>query len=291
MAPVRAERDAKAEVYTAWPFDAEAKRRRKETAEVLGVPVECEENLGNGVKMTFVLIPAGTFMMGSPNTEENRNDDETLHRVRISRPFYIGKYEVTQAQWKAVMGSNPSNFQGDQNPVEQVSWDDCQEFIKELNARLPSPLGRGVGGEGGPRQRFSLPTEAQWEYACRAGTDTPFHAGRTLSTKDENYYGNYPYGGGAKEEYRQKTIAVGSLAANAWGLYDMHGNVGEWCQDTYGDYGAGEAVDPEANAGARRVNRGGSWLIPAKFCRSAGRGWVVTGSHCLFLGCRLARRL
>ncbi len=180
------------------------------------------EIIANSLGMRFAWRPPGTFLMGSPPSEPQRWDDEQQHRVTLSKGFWLGVTPVTQAQWQAVMGSNPSHFQGDDRPVEEVSWDDCQEFCKRLAER--------------DGQRYRLPTEAEWEYACRAGTTTPFHFGATLSTEQANYDGNYTYGEGKKGKYREETTPVGSFPANAWGLHDMHGNVWEWCQDWYGPY-------------------------------------------------------
>ena len=161
--------------------------------------------------------------------------------MTITKPFYLGKYEVTQEQWEAVMGSNPSNFKGPKNPVEQVSWDDCQEFLDKLNAK--------AGGQGG---KFVLPTEAQWEYACRAGSTGKFCFG-----DDEKQLGEYAW---YDENSDSKTHPVGEKKPNAWGLYDMHGNVWEWCQDWYGAYGAEAVDDPSGpTTGSGRVFRGGGW--------------------------------
>jgi uncharacterized protein (TIGR02996 family) len=182
----------------------------------------CSVDLGRGVAMVFTWLPPGSFLMGSPPDEEERESDETQHRVTLSRGFWLGVYPVTQAQWVAVMGSNPSTFKGDGHPVEMVSWDDCQEFCRRLSGR--------------DGQRYRLPSEAQWEYACRAGTTTPFHFGATLSTELANYNGNYAYGQGGQGVYRGQTTPVGSFPSNAWGLDDMHGNVWQWCQDGYGRY-------------------------------------------------------
>jgi formylglycine-generating enzyme required for sulfatase activity/predicted Ser/Thr protein kinase len=213
--------------------------------------------LPGGVTVEMVWIPPGTFMMGSPPGEEGRADDEKQRKVTISKGFWMGKYEVTQAQWKAVMGSNPSDFKGDNLPVENVSWNDCQEFIKRLNARR----------EG----RFRLPTEAEWEYACRAGTTTPYHFGRTISTDQANYSGISDVTG--KRVYRKQTTDVGSFEANAWGLCDMHGNVWEWCQDWFGDYSGSTVTDPTgATSGTARVLRGAGWGYGPLTCRSAYRG-------------------
>ena len=194
----------------------------------------------------FVLIQPGTFMMGSPEDEVGRFDDEALHQVTITKPFYMQTTPVTQGQWEALMGNNPSYFKGDDLPVECVSWDDCQEFIQRL-----SQSGDGI---------YRLPTEAEWEYACRAGTSTPFVIGngRDLDSTQANFDGNYPYGAGRKGLYREQTTPVKSFAPNAWGLYDMHGNVWEWCQDWYGDYLIGAVSDPQGpSSGVFRVHRGG----------------------------------
>lgn len=216
-------------------------------------------DLGSGVKLELVLIPAGEFLMGSPDLEADRLSQEgPQHRVKISKPFYMGKYEVTQAQWQAVMGSNPSSFKGDSNlPVESVSWEDCQEFCRKLSQKTGQPI--------------RLPTEAEWEYACRAGTTTPFSFGNTIATSQANYDGRASYGSGSKGEYRERTTRVGSFAPNAWGLFDMHGNVWEWCQDCYGSYPLGTVTDPSGDSARSpfRVLRGGSWLNHPRHCRSA----------------------
>jgi formylglycine-generating enzyme required for sulfatase activity len=212
-------------------------------------------------RMRFVLIPAGAFMMGSPADEPGHQPSEALHRVTIRRPFYLGAREVTQREWAAVMGSNPSHFRGAELPVEEVNWFEVHEFIRRLNARGAA--------------RFRLPTEAEWEYACRAGTSTPYAFGRTLSTKDANYDGRYPLPGQAAGRYRGRTVAAGSLRANAWGLYDMHGNVWEWCED---------AFDRE-----RKVIRGGSWYFNAESARSALRYHHRPQDRGFSLGFRLVR--
>jgi formylglycine-generating enzyme required for sulfatase activity len=234
-------------------------------------------DLGGGVKMDFAWIPAGEFLMGSPTSETDRSDTEAQHRVTLSKGFWMGRTEVTQSQWERVMGSNPSNFKGANLPVEMVSWNDCQDFIRQLNGKVE--MGNW---------KASLPTEAQWEYACRAGTTTPFHYGSSLDASMANFDGNYPYGGGAKGEYRQKTTEVGSFRPNAWGLYDMHGNVWEWCQDWYGNYGSEVVRDPTGpDSGSCRVLRGGSWLGDSRLCRSALRGRNEPGFRYVNYGLRL----
>jgi formylglycine-generating enzyme required for sulfatase activity len=218
-----------------------------------------ELDCGSGVKMKLVLIPAGEFMMGSPENETGCSVDEgPRHRVKITKPFYMGEYLVTQAQYGTVMEVNPSYFEGESNPVEMVSWNDATEFCRRLSQKSGMTI--------------RLPTEAEWEYACRAGTTTPFNTGETISTNQANYNGNYTYGNGHQGEWRRKPVAVGSFAANGFGLYDTHGNVWEWCQDWYGSYPAGEVVDPQGPAtGQWRVLRGGSWNGMAADCRSAYR--------------------
>jgi len=207
-------------------------------------------DLGGDVKMEFVLIPAGKFLMGSPETEKDRRNDETQHEVTISKPFYMGRYEVTQEQYEATTGTNPSGFKGVENPVENVSWDDAQEFCKRLSGKT----GKMV----------QLPTEAQWEYACRGGTKTRFCSGDA----DGDLDGVGWYGG----NFDTTTHPVGGKKPNAWGLYDMHGSVFEWCQDWYGQYEAGAATGPTGPAtGTSRVLRGGTWHLDPRFCRSAFR--------------------
>jgi len=233
----------------------------------------------NNLGMEFVYIKPGTFMMGSPSNEPKRDNDERQHRVTLTRGFYMQTTEVTQGQWKRVMGSNPSRFKncGDNCPVEQVSWNDVQKFIGKLNQM-----------EGG--NKYRLPTEAEWEYAARAGTDTPFSFGRCLSTEQANYDGNNPMPGCAKGEYRKTPVPVASFPPNAWGLYDMHGNVWEWCQDWFGDYPSSSVTDPTGpSLGSYRVNRGGSWGGSAGHCRSADRDRSAPGSRYGDLGFRLAR--
>src|SRR5271166_1759134 len=180
------------------------------------LPIQAQEkkdppkDFTNSIGMKFVWIPPGNFMMGSPKEEKERRYDETQHKVTLTKGFYMGVYTVTQEEWQAVMGNNPSKFKGEKKlPVENVSWEDCQEFIKKLRARDKKP--------------YRLPTEAEWEYACRAGTTTPFHFGETISTDQANHNGNFTYGDGKKGVYREKTTPVDNFPANAFGLYDMHG--------------------------------------------------------------------
>lgn len=212
--------------------------------------------------------------MGSPPREVERFNDEVQHRVTLTRGFYLGIHPVTQAQWQAVMGDKPSYFKGDNRPVEQISWDDCEAFC----ARLGQLTGK----------RFRLPTEAEWEYACRAGTTTPFHFGDTISTNQANYSGKYTYNRGKKGVYRKMTLPVDSFPPNAWGVFDMHGNVWEWCQDWYGAYLLENTKDPHGhNSGDTRVLRGGSWRSPPFRCRSAFRFGDAPGRRDATVGCRV----
>ena len=214
-----------------------------------------------GVRQQLRWIMPGEFLMGSPPSEAQRENDETQHRVRLTQGFWLADTTCTQALWQAVMGDNPSYFQGAEQPVEQVSWQNVQDFLGRFNAM--------VSGQG-----FRLPTEAEWEYACRAGTTTPFWFGSQITPEQVNYDGNYPYGGGKKGLDRGETVAVKALPCNGWGLYQMHGNVWEWCQDWYAPYTTAAAataevaaVDPVGPAwGSWRVIRGGSWF---------GNGWVA----------------
>lgn len=246
------------------------------------------EVVSNSLGMKFAWIPPGTFLMGSPREEQQQASrdykkqvkgdydfaEEKQHRVTLSQGFYLSIHPVTQAHWQAVMGSNPSHFKGDNLPVENVSWDDCQEFCKKLSQKT-GKLNR-------------LPTEAEWEYACRAGTTTPFHFGSTVSAEQANYDGNYTYGSGKKGQCRPQTTSVGSFPANPWGLFDMHGNVFEWCQDWYGDYPSGDVTNPKGeNSGAARVLRGGSWGASPWRARSAYRGWYAPGNTDRYCGVRV----
>jgi formylglycine-generating enzyme required for sulfatase activity len=234
-----------------------------------------EQRLTNSLGMKFAWIPPGTFLMGSLTNEEKRDDDETQHRVTLTRGFWLGVTPVTQAQWQAVMGKNPSHFKGDDRPVDSVSWEDCQEFCKHLTQK--------------DSKRYRLPTEAEWEYACRAGTTTAFSFGDTVSTDQANYDGNYTYGKGKKGVYREKTTPVESFPANAWGLYDMHGNVFEWCQDWYGPYSKDDIKDPQGiKYGEARVLRGGCWRNYPGRCRAANRRRSAPAYRNYLYGCRVA---
>jgi formylglycine-generating enzyme required for sulfatase activity len=216
---------------------------------------EQQKAFTNAIDMKFTLIPAGEFRMGS-NDEASYDDERPVHRVKISKPFYLGIYPVTQREWKVVRGNNPSSFKGDDLPVETVSWGDVQDFIKKLNAK-----------EG--TDKYRLPSEAEWEYACRAGTTTRYSFGNDeLELDDYAWY---------DDNSDDKTHPVGQKKQNPWGLYDMHGNVWEWVQDTWHDNYNGAPTDGSAweGSGSNRVDRGGGWLGGAGCCRSAFRSTTL----------------
>jgi formylglycine-generating enzyme required for sulfatase activity len=230
------------------------------------------EDLDNGIELEMVMIPSGSFMMGSPETEEGSgNNERPQHQVTI-KAFCLGKYQVTQAQWKAVaafpkvnreLKSDPSNFKGANRPVEQVSWEDAVEFCDRLSKHT--------------KRQYRLPSEAEWEYACRAGTTTPFYFGQTITTDLANYDGSKVYGDGVKGINREETTEVGSFGvANNFGLYDMHGNVLEWCQDNWHRDYEDVLIDGSAWLSSegdtnQRLLRGGSWDFNPVVCRSAYR--------------------
>ena len=235
--------------------------------------------LPGNVPLEMVYVASGSFDMGSPIQEIGRCDDELLHRVNLTRGFWLGKYPVTQRQWESVMGFNPSYYKGLGNPVEMVSWYDCQKFIAKCNQELQKEFGGQV----------RLPTEAEWEYACRAGSrgaygDTGKLGDRCTGKLDDmGWYDNTFFGFGLK------TKEVGLKSSNVWGFYDMHGNVWEWCQDWYGAYSTGVVTNPIGPAsGDGRVLRGGGWCTNARSCRSAYRGWYKPGYPCNDSGFRLA---
>ena len=217
--------------------------------------------------MEFVYVPGGEFEMGCGKKEQGcDNDEKPRHNVKVNG-FWIGKYEVTQAQWETVMGDNPSNFKGANRPVESVSWNGAQMFLEKLNAAVET--------RGRASLHFRLPSEAEWEYAARAGTTTPFFFGETISADQANYDGNYTYGKGKKGVYRERTTDVGSFPPNDFGLYDMHGNVWEWVADTYHENYTGAPNDGSVwgslGDGKAKVLRGGSWYDYPNLCRSASR--------------------
>jgi formylglycine-generating enzyme required for sulfatase activity len=235
------------------------------------------KNFTNSIGMKFVWIPPGNLIMGSPKDEKERRDDEIQHKVTLTKGFYMGVFPVTEGQWKAIMGNYNSGgalrwmnvdplsdeYQVVSNwPKQYVYWDDCSKFCKTLQRKDKKP--------------YRLPTEAEWEYACRAGTTTPYHFGEAISTDLANYDGNITYGNSKKGKNREMPTPVGSFPPNAWGLHDMHGNVFQWCQDGYGDYPKNDVIDPQgADSGWGRVLRGGAFDRHPNKCRSACR------SHCL----------
>ena len=215
----------------------------------------------NSIGMKFVWIPPGTFMMGSPKEEKHRRNDETQHKVTLTKGFYMGVYTVTQQEWQAVMGENNNKYTAVKNLPHVTNWEDCQEFVKKLREKDKKP--------------YRLPTEAEWEYCCRAGTTTPFYFGETISTNQVNYNGQFPYENQERGLSRGKTMPVGSFPANAWALYDMHGNIWQWCQDFYREYTPKDVTDPQGpDKGGLHVLRGGSYVNPPDMSRSAYRFWA-----------------
>jgi uncharacterized protein (TIGR02996 family) len=235
--------------------------------------------LPGGVPLMGSLVPPGSFLMGG--TE--RDEEKPVHRVTLTTGYFLGVHPVTQAQWKAVMGTDPSHFKGPNRPVEQVSWEDGQAFCAKLTARL--------GGSVAVR----LPTEAQWEWACRAGTTTHFHFGDVPSTHQFNYNGSYTWNGSKKGKNRTQTTAVDSFPPNPWGLFDLHGNVGEWCADVYQPYTSDEQIDPsgknEHSDSGSRVLRSGSWHLQPLRCRAACRYGGAPGIRNYGFGFRVCFRL
>jgi len=256
----------------------------------------------------FVRMEGGTFKMGSPDSEPERKNDEVQHDVTVS-PFYMCKYVVTQAEYEALMGTNPSKYKGDNLPVERVSWYEAVEYCiqrsiddgfkpaYQINKNQKDPKNKnGVDDSkwlvtwDRSANGYRLPTEAEWEYACRAGTITPFSTGDNITTDEANYDGKSPYNKNAKGEYRDETTRVRSFAPNPWGLHNMHGNVLEWCWDWYGLYDSNLQLDPMgAPSGQGRVERGGCWKSFGQALRSANRQWLVPSNQNDTLGFRLAR--
>ena len=230
-----------------------------------------------GVRQIFRWIEPGTFEMGSPRDEPERWENEIQHTVTLTQGYWLADSAVTQALWQAVMNENPSKFKGAYRPVDTVSWNTVQVFIGKMNSMKPE-------------LNLCLPTEAQWEYACRAGTQTPFSFGVQIDSGLVNFDGTKPYNNGKPSHYRRETVDVKSLPPNAWGLYEMHGNVREWCQDWYGDYSVQSITDPKgSDTGAFRVLRGGSWIDFGRYCRSADRIHYSPADAINDFGFRLAR--
>jgi formylglycine-generating enzyme required for sulfatase activity len=232
--------------------------------------------------------------MGSPSSESGRYDDEgPQHQVTVSG-FYMGKYEVTQAEYQSVMGTNPSYFTGSNLPVESVTWYEAVEYCNRLSQRDGLTSAYQISGTNVTcnwnANGYRLPTEAEWEYACRAGTTTPFNTGNNITTDQANYNGDYPYNGNPVGINRGKTTTVGSFSPNAWGLYDMHGNVFEWCWDWYGNYSSEAQTNPRGpTAGSNRVRRGGVWSNGEQGMRSARRASIEPSYRNSTLGFRLVR--
>ena len=221
------------------------------------------EDLGEGIALEMVSIPGGKFTIGSPESEPERSSWEGPQREITIKPFFMGKYPITQAQWQAVMGSNLSRLKGANLPVENVSWNDAVAFCQQLSKRTG--------------KTYRLPSEAEWEYACRARTTTPFYFGETITPELVNYDGDYPYGNAPKGKYREQMTPVGSFqVANNFGLYDMHGNVCEWCADPWHESYRGIPADGSVwefgGNDSYRMLRGGSWDLCSWHCRSAYRG-------------------
>jgi uncharacterized protein (TIGR02996 family) len=259
----------------------------------------CVPVLTNSVGMELALVPPGAFLMGSPDGEDGRSGNEgPQHEVGISRAFYLGAYPVTQGQWQRVMGNNPSWFCASgvgkdevrgldtrDFPVEQVSWEEAGAFCRKLSKCLE---------ERRAKRRYRLPSEAEWEYACRGGaaSSTPFHLGASLSSTQANFDGRHPYGGAAKGRFLGRPTEVGAYqVANGFGLYDQHGNVWEWCADWYAEdyYASSPRLDPRGPSGlSLRVTRGGCWGDRGQYCRSAFRVWRAPCYRDNALGFRVA---
>lgn len=265
-------------------------------------------NLGstNNAELTndLILINGGTYLMGSPETEMQRETDEVQHEVTVS-DFYIGRYEVTQKEYEEVMGENPSNFEGENLPVENATWYEAIEYCNKLSEKEGLTSVYTIDGENVSWDRsangYRLPTEAEWEYAARAGTTSPFNTENSISDEEANYYGHYPYG--IEEnyftqenletepgQYRQTTVEVDSFSPNKWGLYNIHGNVAEWCFDYYGAYDLENTDNPSGpTTGTLRVNRGGGWNDYAKHLRCAYRASTTPDQKMSNIGFRVVR--
>ena len=276
-------------------LDAQVQALQTRTVELQGrLPISVEKAgtvITNTIGMKLALIPAGEFVMGSPDSDDLAlNDEKPRHRVRIAHPFYLGIHEVTESEWAGMMESTPRKDriplrlfkEGDRYPATHVSWDDATEFCRKLTERERHAGRLGAG------ESYRLPTEAEWEYACRAGTTTRYQFG-----DGEDSLGEYAwYAANAEDVGEKYPHAVGRKRANAWGLFDMHGNVWEWCGDWYGKeyYGESPGTDPQGSSkGSDRVRRGGSWLHSASYCPSALRLRRAPSDRQRFLGFRVAR--
>jgi formylglycine-generating enzyme required for sulfatase activity len=241
----------------------------------------------------MVFIKGGTFTMGSPATEAGSDYDELPHQVTVSS-FFLGKYEVTQDEYQRIMKNNPSNFKGEKLPVESISWYNAVTFCNNLSKRRGLAQAYVLDSKGVMWDKnadgYRLPTEAEWEYACRAGTGTPFNTGVNITADQANFDGAEQYDNNDKGAFPEKTMPVGSYPANEWSLHDMHGNVYEWCWDLYANYVRGEQTDPTGPvSGTFRVIRGGSWANSGEAIRSASRGIYIPGGGNERIGFRLAR--
>jgi formylglycine-generating enzyme required for sulfatase activity len=250
----------------------------------------------------FVLVKGGTFTMGSPASEPERQTDEAQHRVTVG-DYYIAKSPVTQREYSLLMGNNPSEFNGDNLPVETVSWFDAVRFCNARSVQEGLTPAYTISGSGNEVSNvtwnrsangYRLPTEAEWEYACRAGTTTPFNIGNNITDREANCYNHYGYNNNSSGRtiggYRGRTTSVNSYRANSWGLFDMHGNVADWCWDWYGEYGASAQTNPAGPAtGSLRINRGGGWNDFPKHIRSAYRAATPPDNGSFNLGFRLVR--
>ena len=254
------------EAFLELPFDNnQALIAQQDLAKTLGLEVQTKVNLGKGVTLEMSLIPSGKFIMGSPRSELGHKEDKVQHLVVLSEPYFIGKYEVTQEQWEAVMGENPSQTKGARLPVTNISWQDCQTFIEKLNAKTDG--------------NYRLPTEAEWEFACRSGKKSAFSFGDKITKNDANY-----------ENAKGGVKPVGGYKPNAFGLYDMHGNVWEFCSDWYGAYPAGGEKDPVGvKNGSDRVLRGGSFFVDSLLLRCSTRDFVAPDFRNVVIGFRLAK--
>jgi formylglycine-generating enzyme required for sulfatase activity len=274
----------------------EVRRAQQAWAKYLGRQVEEEVEVGGSVKMAFVLVPPGKFLMGSPKEEQDylvkmfgREPDEVAlewqHEVTLTEPFDLAKTEVTQAQYKALGLANPSDFKGDDLPVETVSWDDARRWAEKLTQKRAD------------KYLYRLPTEAEWEYSCRGGRSPsqPFGVGdgRTLTSRQANFNGNHPYGKAEFGGHLEATCGVAKYDKNVLGLYDMHGNVQEWCQDNFAAYPRDAVTNPTGPDEKMRfpVYRGGCWVDRGYQCRAAERGFHLPGTRLAMLGFRLARSL
>ncbi len=244
------------------------------------------EPLAPEIGLEMVAIPSGKFMMGSPDLEHDRYPDESPEHEVTVQPFFIGKYPITQSQWRVIantpeierkLNPEPSHFKGDNRPVEEVSWQEAVEFCQRLSRET--------------KRDYRLPTEAEWEYACRAGTTTPFNFGKTIAGKLANYDSDVTYLQERKVKSKEETTPVGDFPPNAFGLYDLHGNVWEWCLDNWHDNYEGAPTDGSAwlsdNEGARRLLRGGSWYYIPRFCRSATRYFNSPDNRNVIIGFRV----